>query len=144
MARRADELEKHQSDWFEIPGFEGLLEVELRPLAWKTIRGVQKRNERIRDEALREVYNMADQVATATMGFREILPGDQHRPLEDDWMALARRMRDCPDDLSPRKAILFLVGDKRLPFLINEWGEWAKSARHLVDEEVVRDFEPTR
>jgi hypothetical protein len=146
MARRSDELQKTQAEWFGIPGWDDLLEVELRALSYGTSRRIQLANEKVRQPELKELYNLADQIVAATEGFREVLPADDapsYRTLEDDWMDLARRLPDCPQDLTPRRAVLFLVGDKRLPFLIQEWGEWAKHVHKGVAEEVVRDFATT-
>lgn len=139
MAARADVLEQQQTDWFPIPGWEGLLEVELRALGYKSIRATIERNKRVRDIGTRELYSLADQIAKATVGFREV-EGEKTKGISDDWVSLARRLPNAPDDLNTRKAILFLVGDKRLHFLVEEWGEWARSIRKDVDEEVSSDF----
>lgn len=143
MQQRSAELEKQTSEKFPIPGYEGILEVELRALGYKTIRRVQKRNERVRDEGLREIYTMADQLLMATVGFHEVLPDGTNKSISDDWISLAKRLPNCPEAPSPRQALLFVVTDKRIAFLIQEWGEWSKSVRSDLDEEVVQDFVTT-
>lgn len=141
MKKRAATLEKEQADWFPIPGFDDLLEVELRALGYQTIRRVQRRNEKIRDQTVMELYNMADQLLTATQGFRQV---NEPSSLEGEtWVSLARRLDNCPPDLTPRQALLFLVGEKRIMFLVQDWAEWARTVRDDVDGEVVRDFDRT-
>ena len=46
--------------------------------------------------------------------------------------------------MTARQAVLFLVGNKRLPILVQAYGEWASTVRKSVDEEVMRDFDKTR
>lgn len=143
MAARAEYLQAHQTEIFPLPGWEDLIGVELRALGYEAIRQVQMRNERVRHEPTRELYNLADQVALATVGLHEVVAGGQYEPIDDSWVALAQRLPDAPPDLTTRKAILFLVGDKRLPFLVGDWGEWARTVGVGVDEDVARDFEMT-
>lgn len=142
MAHRAKELEEQQTEWFPVPGWEDMIEVELKALGYRTIRASIERNKRIRDVGLRELYSLCDQIAKATVSFREV-DGEKTKPVDDDWVKLARRLPDAPDEIDTRKAILFLVGEKRLHFLIEEWGNWARSVRHDVDREVAADFEAT-
>ncbi len=141
MAARAEYLAQHQTEKFTIPGYEGVLEVELRLLGYKTIRKTIARNEKIRDTGERELISMADQIVRATVGFFEV-DGEERRPIEDSWMTLANRMPLAPDEMTPRKAIMFLVGD-RLHFLVEDFADWARTVRPEVDEEVMSDFGPT-
>lgn len=144
MSRRQEELATRTSEWFPIPGYEDVLEVELKVLGYTTIRKINQRNERIRDDAMRELTSMADQLVKATAGFREVLGGEKRRPIDDNWISLASRLENAPDfDGSPRRALLHLVGEQRLHFLSGEWALWAKTVRPEVDEEVVEDFGTT-
>lgn len=140
MKERAAALEANQTHRFPIPGWEELLEVELKSLSYATIRRVIQRLDRVKDVGTHDLYAMADQIATATEGLYEITPDGESRPLDDDWIRLANRLPDAPEGMTTRQAVLFLVGDKRIHFLVQEWGEWAKSVRTEVDEEVARDF----
>lgn len=142
MRQRAEYLESHQTEKFPIPGYEDVLEVELRALGYARVRRVITNNEKIRDPGVREIATIADQLVTATEGFFEVL-GEERRQIDDDWLTLARRLPNCPDELTPRRAILHVVGDKRIHFLAQDWGEWAKSVKEDVDEELGRDFATT-
>jgi hypothetical protein len=140
MARRAEEIDVERSEWFPIPGWDDLIEVELRPLPYPTIRKVIKQNEKSRDEMTREIYSMADQLIRATLGFRQVAKDGSTRPIDDDWVRLAQRLPNCPQSPTARQALLFLVDLERIHFLVQDWGEWAKTVRVDNDGEVERDF----
>lgn len=142
MANRHEQLAKNTTEVFPIPGWEDMLAVELRVLPYSTIRKVGQRNEKIRDEVLQELYSIADQLVIATEGFYE-LDGEQRIPLDDDWVSLAKRLPDCPDEATARQAILFLVGEQRIHFLASEWLEWARNTHGDIEKEVSQDFGTT-
>jgi hypothetical protein len=145
MAVRQQQLEEQTSEWFPIPGWEDMLEVELKALGYTQIRKAQKGNEKVRDEILQELYNIADQIKKATIGFREVPEDGGERKLlvGETWVTIARRAPGCPDGLTERQAVLWLVGEKRIHFLAKDWGEWARTVRPDVDKEVVADFAAT-
>ncbi len=55
IAHRREQLESHQSEWFPIPGYEDVLEVELRLLGYSKIKRVIARNEKVRDPEIRDI-----------------------------------------------------------------------------------------
>jgi hypothetical protein len=142
MKKRAEQRDSQQTEKFPLPGWDDMLAVELRSLGYTTIRKVISRNERVRNEAQRELYSIADQLLLATVGLYEIVD-DEFVALSDDWVMLAKRLPDCPDSVTPRQAILFLIGEERIAFLAEEYGRWARSVRGDLDEEVSRDFPTT-
>jgi hypothetical protein len=145
MAQRQEELNANETERFPLPGWDDMLEVELRALGYRAIRKTMEDNSRIRDEATRELCSFADQLVKATVGFHEIPEGGgKSQPIEDDWVDLARRAPNCPTrNLTPRVAVLFLVGEKRIHFLVQDWAKWAKTVRKDVDRAVMEDFEGT-
>lgn len=143
MQERAAELQREQTEKFDLPGWRDMLAVELKPLGFTTIRNLQRKNERERNETTREVYNMADQIIAATVGFHEV-DGSKETPIEDTWVTLAKRLPDCPDGATPRQALLFLLdGDKWVHFLYIKWMEWASTVQPEVEKEVEQDFAQT-
>jgi hypothetical protein len=144
MEGRATELAKQTNAWFPIPGYEDMLEVAFTPLGYQTMHRIQTRNARkIRDESLATLYNLADQLVVATDGFREV-QGEKKIPLDGEtWVSLAERLPGCPERPTARQAVLFLIGDSALPFLVQEYGDWARQRRQDNEEEVVRDFVTT-
>lgn len=147
MAARAEVLERQQTEVFEVPGWGDLFAVELRALSYRTMRRVQARNERVHDEADRELYNMADQIVLATEGFVEVNEDGTREPSEGaTWVGWveAAYPDEAPDGgWTPRQAVLKLITDKRIHFFTGQWVEWAQSVRSDVDEEVGRDFDVT-
>jgi hypothetical protein len=145
MEAHAEHLRKDVTEQFPVPGWESMLMVELKRLGYKRIRALQKRNDRVRDAATRELYSMCDQIITATVGFHEVLENGETQELPDDtWITLAQNVPGCPDEITPRQAILFLTGDdKRVHFLAAEWGEWSRAGEADETEEVRADFVST-
>jgi hypothetical protein len=149
MEKRADALQIDSSEKFEIPGYEGLLAVELRRLGYRTVKQIQKANARVKDEAMRDIYNIADQIARATIGLFQIMGTDAdgdtiYKELNDSWIDLAHRLPNSERIDTTRKAILFLTGgDQRIHFFANEWGAWQQSGKQDEDQEVRRDFTTT-
>lgn len=143
MQARAEELQKQKTEVFTLPGWRDMLAVELKPLGFTAIDRINRRNERERNETTRKLYNMADQIIAATMGFFEVNKDDRE-PIEDTWISLANRLPDAPDGLTPRQALLFLLGgDKFVHVLFLEWQAWALELQDEVDEEVEGDFDQT-
>lgn len=144
MKRRGKELENQRTEVFEIPGWEEILAVELRMLGYEESRKIGRRLSKIRNESLQELYSYVDQIVAATEGFYEV-DGDRRTPVDKTWMDLARAgaPHKLPEDLTPRMAVISLVGDRRVAYLFNDWEEWMRGERPEVDEEVVRDFRTT-
>jgi hypothetical protein len=143
MERRHEELSRQQTETFPIPGWEGLLEVELRPLGMRQSAKVVQRNQRTRDESTRSLYVTADLLLLATVGFRQVTGDESSAPINDDWVSLARRLDDCPNDPTPRQALLFLVGEERILWLYQAWEQWQRAAGENVDKELAEDFDKT-
>jgi hypothetical protein len=146
MAQRAKQLEHQNTEVFPVPGWEDLIGVELRSLGVREHIAIEERNAKItRDDGVRIVHTIADKLLRATTGFHQ-RTDDGWQPLEGDtWQSLARSAFGAavPEDASPRVALLKLVGEQRIRYLISEWEEWAASVRSSVDEDVARDFEMT-
>lgn len=144
MARRHEELQRATTQRFPIPGWDDLLEVELRPVGIRPSAQIVKRNERTRDDGTRQLYVMADLLVRATVGFWEMPEnGGGPKALNESWVTLARRLPDCPDSPSERQALLFLVPEERLMFLYQPWERWMGEASREVDEDTMRDFSRT-
>jgi hypothetical protein len=142
MERRHEELSRQQTEKFPIPGWEDLLEVELRPLGMRQSAKVVQRNQRTRDEATRSLYVTCDLLLAATVGFHQVV-GERSTPIRDDWVALSRRLDGCPENPTPRQALLFLVGEDRILWLYQAWEQWQRSAGETVDKELAEDFGTT-
>jgi hypothetical protein len=143
MKARTEELESRTSEFFQVPGFEDIIAVELRLLGFEAQRKIARRNERIRDTTVQELYTACDCILRATEGLYEV-DGDTRTPIRDTWIDLARRAgKTLPNDVTDRQALLALVGSFRVVGLWQEWSQWVSGRRPEVEEEVMRDFEVT-
>lgn len=144
MKRRGRELESQRTEVFEIPGWEEILAVELRLLGYDESRRIGRRLDKLRNEDMQELYSYADQIVAATEGFYEV-DGDRRTRIDKTWMDLARAAATVklPEDLTPRQAIISLLGDRRVFYLFSDFEQWMRGERREVDEEVVRDFGTT-
>lgn len=145
MGRRGRELESQRSEVFEVPGYDEIIAVELRMLGYEESRKIGQRVARhTREVAMQELYAFCDQILAATEGFFEV-DGDRRVPIDATWTSLARDASPVklPEELTPRQALISLVGDRRVAYLFTAWEEWMRGERSDVDEEVVRDFGTT-
>jgi hypothetical protein len=122
-----------------------MLAVELRLVGWEALRRIVTKYERQRVPALQELYTAADQILLGTEGFYEVDEDGKRTSVEQSWITLAKATgRVLPDELTPRQALISLVGDTNVLILWKEWQDWMSSRRTEVEEEVVRDFGMTR
>lgn len=140
MQARAEAIQKNNTELFDIPGFEGLLQVELRRLGYKKMKQIQSRNAKERDEATRDIYNMADQILWATEGLYQVRNGEPVA-IEDTWLDLAHRLPNTESVTTPRQAVLVMTGgDERILFLTAQWAKWMGDTKADEDEGVQADF----
>jgi hypothetical protein len=146
MKRRTDEMERQRTERFPVPGYTGVLEVEMRTLSWESNRTIMDRHARLRDPGLRDVYVAADTIIAATVGFWETDDAGHRSAVETSWLDLGRGVIDrFPEHGTPRQAILGLIKPtSRVIALWNEWGDWNLAERTTIGEELAEDFETTR
>lgn len=145
MQQRASELETTVSAVFAIPTWEEVLGVELRLVGWEKLRRIASKHDRVRVDAIKELYVAADQILEGTVQFYEI-NGIQKRRIEDtSWQLLAKLTgKKLPEDLTPRKAMIALMGDTNIAILWADWQQWMTTRRPEIDEEVAQDFGTTQ
>lgn len=141
MAQRADSIQKQRAEWFPIPHWEDMLEVELRAIGFGASAKIVTRHERIRDKTVQKLYITADTLIAATLGFREVLPDGKRRELPNDsWASLAQRLPTCPDAPTARQAFLFLIPQDRILSLSSDYQLWADAQTEESEQEVAADF----
>lgn len=144
MEARAGELERTVSAIFPIPTWEDILAVELRLVGWEALRRIVTKHDRHRVEAIKELYTAADQILLGTEAFYEVKEDGRER-IESSWVDLARATgRKLPAELTPRQALIALVGDTNVAILWRDWQEWMTTRRPEVDEELAQDFGTTQ
>jgi hypothetical protein len=138
MAARGEELDDLRIEIFEVPRWEQMLAVELRMLSWKRLRKVVEKHRR-QTVDLRDLYTAADQILLATVGFYEVNDGNRTPAPNMSWTKAYQAWKRT-SDVTPRQALLGLVGDVQTIVLWNDWQEWMKGSRPDVDRELQEDF----
>lgn len=143
MEQRAQELAMERTEWFTIPGWDDIFEVQLRSLGFRTIKKAVTRNRSVREEDTRDLYSMCDNLIMATVGFRRI---DESEPEElpgVSWKTLAGYLPNAPANLSQRQGLLLMLGETRIMFLLEEYTVWSRDTRAEIDKEAAEDFGST-
>jgi hypothetical protein len=147
LERRRKKLETSQSEKFDIPGYEGILKVELGLRSWEVNNSIARRVQQIeKDEGLRTLYTAAGQLLRATESFWEVPEGGgDETPAElHSWLEVARYAgHTLPEDATPRTAMVALLQDTGIMFLWTSWVQWLSERGVEVDEEMMRDFSGT-
>ena len=143
MQEVRQQREQRTTEKFEVPGFEGLFEVEMQVLGVKRMNDIAFKHARVRDDSLRALYIEADQVLAATVAFHKIQPdGDTAVADGMTWMDAARAYDpSLSATVSPRGAVIRLLDDgKGLGELHGSWYSWNTRGNDSVDKELGRDF----
>lgn len=144
MEQAAAELAKQQTQLFPVPGIGHVLEVELRSLNQQTLTVISDRLERVRHKGTKLLYMWADSIAAATVQLHMVPEvGGKPQPIEQGWIEVAKLRAMCPDSPTVRQAIIFLVSDERLRFLVEDWEAWNRTKRADIAAEVDQDFAAT-
>ena len=147
MQSRTEDAQRKYTKIWPIPGWEDRVAVELRMLSYRETRMIYKRLEKTeKDEITAELYGVADQIVMATEGFHIVTDTGTFEPITGaSWIDVARSMpgANLPEDLTPRKAILAVVGDRTLALFFAEFEAWLRAGGREVGDEVMRDFGTT-
>lgn len=145
LQHRSQELEQTVSAVFPIPTLDDILAVELRLVGWEALRKIVSKHERQQVPAIKELYVASDGILAGTVGFYEIGEDSRRTKVDSTWQELARATgKQLPEDLTPRRALIALVGDTNVAILWQQWQEWMATRRPEVDEEVSKDFGTTQ
>jgi hypothetical protein len=148
MRARAAEMELSRTERFDVPGYSGVVEVEMRTLGWDTVRKINDRHQRIREPGVRDLHIAGDIILEATVGFWEVDDSGNRAKVETNWLELAQAaLPHLRENATPRQALMALTKADRTTRLIdlwNEWGEWNSAERTSIGEELADDFEKTR
>jgi hypothetical protein len=146
MQERRRQRERRTTELFEPPGFEDLFRVEMQTVSYKKLADIALRHQRQRDEALQALYIAADQVLTATVGFRKVGPDGELQELDEPltWGDLARAFDPTIDaTVRPRAALIRLLEGAGVVELNGDWYTWNTRGNAQVDRELQEDFPET-
>lgn len=144
MRSRREFLDRQHTIKLALPGYEGVLKVELKTVDWATLRKIAILHEDIEDRVTQELYQGADEVLRATVQFYEVQPDESEIPLPGEtYITLAHRIGRAEGSTTPRQAILALLRDMDLMLLCNAWRQWNAMIRDEVMEALKQDFGTT-
>lgn len=142
VAARRRELESRTSDKFDVPGFEGVFQVELQVVGGKRQFALGQKAERIHDDYQRALRIAADCLLAATVGFHSVDVEGETQPAEDcTWKKLAKAFDPNLDvDAMPaRVSLIRLIGEEGVFDLADSWKKWMRT-RGVEVEKALEDF----
>ena len=145
-AARRKQLLERKTTILEVPGYEGILSMEYRALSYPEGRRIQSRNQRISDDAAREIASAADGLIMASeMAFEHDPESGDLKPLGMAWgIPLAQSLGvKVSETMTVRQAVMSCFAHDI--WLMNHWNEysiWAGNAQLDVDEDQRLDFSP--
>lgn len=135
--------EQATTEDFPIPGISAYAWVRFRALGFKAQAKQVEKNKRVRDQATMNLYVAADTLVAATDGFYEVDQTDEENLIPSpgsSWNSLCKATYDVGDELTPRQALIRLVGDGRLIQFYNEYNTWLIGEREATADEQRQDF----
>ena len=146
MQEVRQQRESRTTDFFDIPGFEGLVKVELQVLGYKKTTDISLKHVRQRDDSLRALYTAADQLLAATVAIHKVMP-DGSLALGEGmtWLDAARAYDpNLNATVSPRAALIRLLDNGNgVNELHGEWYSWNTRGNARVDGDLIEDFPGT-
>jgi hypothetical protein len=140
IATRRDELERREDDLIDVPGFEDVFKLQVKPVGSKAQQRIVDRHERIHDKALRGSYINADILVAATVGFWEVNGDDAPTLCEGiTWKDIAGAKNGIAD-LTHRQALLSVIPDHMLNLFASNYMDWLRGTEVSVAKDLERDF----
>lgn len=143
MQERREQLERSQSTFMDIPGYDDLICVAYRAIGWQRINKIVDGVAGERDPSLRQLYAAADTLIAAREQVYEVTPEGTLRAIDASWHDLCEGAGVAlPEDATERVALLALFEvDSRVMSHYGEYERWLGGQR--IGQELVRDFERT-
>lgn len=143
IAARRQQLEQNQTELFDVPGFEGIVQVELRLVGAKRQLAVMKEHQRIRAEEKQVVRVACDLILAATVQFHAVVDDEGNTELAEDvtWKKLAQAYDPLLDGtIQGRQALVRMIGENGVLDLLAEWKEWMRTRGQKLTTELSQDF----
>ncbi|HEY1437367.1 MAG TPA: hypothetical protein VGG82_07680 [Casimicrobiaceae bacterium] len=142
IAQRRDELERREDDLIDVPGFEDVFKLQVKPVGSKSQQRIVDRHERIHDKALRGSYINADILVAATVGFWEVMPNGTPESVEGiTWKDVAMSKRpELGPELTHRQALLAVIPDHMLNLFATNYMDWLRGTEVSVSKDLEKDF----
>lgn len=145
VAERRAKLEAETTHRFDVPGYEGVLKVELQLVGGKRQHAIFKKHEVVRREYDQTLRVGGEIILAATCGFYSVV-GEQEVLAENcTWKRLAKAAHPYLDDAvleapgGNRVALVTLISEEGVLDLVGEWKKWSRN-RGADLEEALEDF----
>ena len=145
IAARREALEKRTTELFDVPGYEGIVKVEMRLVGGKRLHQIGQAHERLHDEYKKLLRTAEDIILAATVAFHNVDANGEPQFAEGiTWKRLAKAANRHLDEAhleargGGRVALEGLIGEAGVISLLGEWNQWTRTrgeglARELED-----------
>lgn len=143
IAQRRRQLEDNQTAQFDVPGFEGIVKVELRIVGAKRQLAAINAHQRIHDESKKVVRFATDMLLAATVQFHSVVDDDGRTEVAEgaSWRKLARAYDSTLDDtVTGPQAITRLITENGVLDLFAEWKDWMRTRGQKLATELAEGF----
>lgn len=143
VAERREKLEQKTTELFDVPGYEGVFQVELRLLGGKRQFGIVEALERVHDDYRKALSAATDMILASTVGIHAIVDDEGTTALAEGmtWLRLAQAAdKKLGPEVKSRAALIRLLGENGVLDLAGEWRMWMRNRGTKVDRDLERDF----
>ncbi len=143
VAARRRQLEERTTELFDLPGFEGICQVEMRVVGAKRQLAIMNEHQRIHDESKKVVRVACDLILAATVQFHSIVDDEGTTKLAEgvSWKSMAQAYDKTLDNtVRGRQALVRLLTENGVLDLLADWREWMRTRGVKVAEELKTDF----
>lgn len=142
VAQRREKLERKTTEMFDVPGYEGVFQVELRLLGGKRQYAIVDALERVHDDYQKAIRAACDMLLAATVQFHAVVDEEGGtQPAEGaTWLRLAQAAdRNLGPDTQPRVALIRMLGENGVIELAGEWRMWMKNRGAKLEKDLEQD-----
>lgn len=143
VGKRRETLEKRTTELFDVPGYQGVFQVEMRILGGKRRYAISEEHERVADEYQKGLRTAADSILKATVAIHSVLDEEGNTAVAEgvSWIRLARAAnKNLGDDVKARPALIGMIGENGVIQLAEDWMKWMRTRGVKVEKDLEKDF----
>lgn len=143
VGRRREQLERKTTELFDVPGYEGVLQAELRLLGGKRQYAIVEALERVHDDYQKAIRAAAEMILASTVAIHEVVDDEGGTQVAEGvtWLHLARAAdKKLGPEIQPRVALIRMLSENGVLELAGEWRLWMKNRGAKVDKALEQDF----
>jgi hypothetical protein len=143
VGKRREQLEKKTTEMFDVPGYEGVFQVELRLLGGKRQFAIVEALERVHDDYQKAIRAAAEMILASTVAIHEVVDDEGNTQVAEGvtWLRLAKAAdQKLGPEIQPRVALIRMISENGVLELAGEWRLWMKNRGVKVEKALARDF----